>query len=173
MFNKESVLYYIFEEILSSGRCSIDTYAESNLYGETLSEYTALKNFNLHSHLPIGQLIDEIQFYDYGLCLQDYRGVDTDSMSAQKYILPTKIFTYLSAGLPVILSKQYEEACRFVTELGVGIVLDGDTFSDTAEKLDAVSYSEMKENIMKFQKSNIFQKEKEKLTDFIIKTIQG
>jgi len=78
---------------------------------ETLAEYTASANLGL--------------FLGQNVCLNVY------------YILPNKLFEYLSAGLPVVVS-DFPEMRRVVVGEDVGLVVDEKDAPTTAQAIDKI-----------------------------------
>jgi len=72
---------------------------------------------HFHNPLPIKQLLEEIQRYDFGLLP---RPPDLNALNAN-FALPNKLFDYLAAGLPVAIRRTHA-AANFIKTNRVGFI---------------------------------------------------
>jgi len=129
----EKVKIYIYQGRLSSGR-GIEKYIEvfseiKNLncclilmgYGPMEEEVkkVASRSENIYYHEAVA--LDEIQKYtssaDYGLNITD------NTCMSRYYALPNKLFEYVMARVPIIVSNDYERG-RFVRDKKLGFVVE-------------------------------------------------
>jgi len=77
------------------------------------------QGMRVHEHLEPSKLLQELAAYDFGLAAFNatLNGAHLDT------VLPNKLFEYLGCGLPV-LTLRHRALDRFVSEHGVGLVLD-------------------------------------------------
>ena len=104
------------------------------------------KMVRIHQGMPIRQLLPVLSGrYKYGMMLYEWETHVTDNHDA--VTLPTKFFTYLALGVPVLASARLKSVCRFIRELGVGVIFeDGDTFK-FKEKMATVDYAALRKNV--------------------------
>ena len=103
--------------------------------------------FHFHSPLPYHRLSSEIAKYDYGYMVHDTRGA-LWGQSCNDVSMANKIFTYLEAGLPMIVGDSFGAVADFVNEHGVGIVVDSTDLSDLSQRLRSVDYQELRANVL-------------------------
>jgi len=104
--------------------------------------------FHFHSPLPYHSLSTEIAKYDYGYMVHDVRGVVWGEGN-NDVSMANKIFTYLEAGLPMIVGDSFGAVADFVKEHAVGIVVDSTDLSDLSQRLRSVDYQELRSNVLK------------------------
>ena len=104
--------------------------------------------FHFHSPLSSPLLSGEIAKYDYGYMVHDVRGAVWGE-SCNDVSMANKIFTYLEAGLPMIVGDSFRAVADFVREHAVGIVVDSTDLSDLSQRLRHVDYEELRSNVLK------------------------
>ncbi len=168
-FDQISVKLGIFKDILVSNKTySLHAFPEPVFPFHEFGCYNSLgSKFTLHKSLPVQTLIEKIVHFDFGLCIQDFRLIDSSIIDAHKYLFPTKIFTYLAAGLPVIINDEYGIAKDFIVKNRLGIAVKSSEFINLNQILKRYDYNMLKNNVVKFQKQYYLEKEKNNLLTFI------
>ncbi|MDK2064382.1 glycosyltransferase [Aliarcobacter butzleri] len=113
-----------------------------NLIRETSKEY---KNIYFHQAVSPDVLLDYTSSADFGISTIE------DSCLSYRYCLPNKMFEYLMAEIPVIVSNLYEMR-RLVETNRIGIVAEENTpkgLKDGIEKSMKLDKKELKCNIQK------------------------
>lgn len=89
-------------------------------------EEIAKQNSFFHFHEPISQdqLAKELSKYHFGI-LFFFRGESEQSADKLKYATTQKLFNYLEAGIPILVSKDLGYQSWMVERNGTGIVLPG------------------------------------------------
>ena len=77
------------------------------------------EHIHFHKPLPIKELLEKLQQYDYGLVP---RPPDRNSIN-NGFALPNKLFDYLAAGLPV-LARNTESISRFIKKNKIGVIFE-------------------------------------------------
>jgi hypothetical protein len=95
------------------------------LYADYLDEAASNPRFRLEHNRPVRTLIEQLRGrYHYGLLTyhhdEDVR-VGRDHLAAA---VASKLFTYLAAGLPVLVSSEAVYMSELVRRLGIGLVLE-------------------------------------------------
>ena len=81
-------------------------------------------NLFIYDTLPINKLISEISIYDYGINLQTINKKDTKvSNFCFDGGMGTKTFTYLEAGLPIIVNSETKYSDELIKKNKIGISL--------------------------------------------------
>lgn len=123
----------IFAGVVAQG-ASLDVYPSrpSPAYQELAA---TTRGMRVHEPLEPSKLLQELAAYDFGLAAFNatLNGAHLDT------VLPNKLFEYLGCGLPV-LTLRHRALDRFVTEHGVGLVLDSvGELADRLGQLDVAS----------------------------------
>ena len=123
----------IFTSITASG-VSLDVYP-SRPQPDYVALAEATPGMTCHEPLEPSKLLQELADYDFGWAgFNDaLNGAHLDT------VLPNKLFEYLGCGLPV-LTLRHRALERFLSEHGIGVVLDGaDGLADRLDQLDVAS----------------------------------
>ncbi len=104
--------------------------------------------FHFHSGLGYEELCSEIARYDYGWNVLDYRYTVMPELW-HKMVSTNKIFTYLEAGLPMIVGSKNEYIASFVQKQGIGIDMDWYDLQSLSERLGDVDYDRLKANVFR------------------------
>ena len=120
--------------------------------------------FSVNSGYPPHELAREINKFDFGL---NILGIDKSKLAikeTQFMSVGTKIFTYLEAGIPVIVSREWEYISEIVEENGLGMALLGSEIEQLGQRIECFDYDQSVESIQKFNIDNSLQIHIEKLT---------
>ncbi|MET0105092.1 MAG: hypothetical protein ABW072_08110 [Sedimenticola sp.] len=150
----------IFKQFINSGYgvdifCSYsrDEQHYKTQFSEYLSEERVNRNLRIHPRLPVRNLISRLSgSYDYGLVLFN----ESENLVVGKDHVETasasKLFTYLFAGLPVIVSAELKYMASLVEQHGLGVVLDNSELLDLPRYLNDVDYNELLSHVEASQK---------------------
>lgn len=120
--------------------------------------------FHLHETLPIYKLTEEISQYDYGSWIQFTEGTPV----IQEYLnsaIGNKFFTYLEAGLPIIVRDQIAYGAKLIDQYGIGIAVSKDdlkNFNGILEKID----KKLRHNVEKVREILSMKNQIHRLEDF-------
>jgi hypothetical protein len=128
-------------------------FSNSNI---DLTDYLELAQKNpgayyMHSPQDPIQLIHSIQRYHFGISTNQgyhFPQLRLPSRYSQAYVrnsIPARIFDYLSAGVPVLISREHRIA-RYIKRLGVGIDI-GPDLNSLQEILDENKYKKIRERV--------------------------
>lgn len=129
----DAQLLGIVEPIARSG-LALDVYnnpliAPVDAYAEHYPEHLALAarhpNYRFLPGAMPWDLAQRLAEYDYGLMLYDCSGVVIGEEHFRR-LVPTKLFLYLEAGLPVLVSRRWTAVVEIVEAYGCGAVIDDD-----------------------------------------------
>ena len=154
-------LYYIpIIRSLTKQGLSVDIFAshsrDKQQYQEQFSDYlqeeTDNSQFVIHQGIPIRELVSKLSIhFDFGLILHY---LPDDLLVGEAHLdsgLPSKLFTYLAAGLPIIVSEQYVYVASWVLKHKVGIVVRECEIDHLAALLKRVDYKLLCKNVQKVQ----------------------
>ncbi|MDR4509100.1 MAG: tetratricopeptide repeat protein [Candidatus Brocadiaceae bacterium] len=148
-----------------------ETGINDSRYAEYFELSKTNKYFQFNTSLPYHMLPNEISKYDYGIMIHDVRGT-AYSKANFEVSMANKLFTYLEAGLPLIVGDTYEAVANFVKEYSVGIIVDPTDLSNLSEKLRSVDYQQLKANVIRARNALSIQNNIHKLSDFIENILQ-
>jgi glycosyltransferase involved in cell wall biosynthesis len=116
--------------------------------------------------VPLAELLSYTSQADVGVSLLE------DTCENHRLALPNKLFEYLAAGLPVVVS-DLSEMRRLVTERGVGWVTDSGDPADIArvldQALDSLDDGALRERVREAAAELNWPHERSRLTDLYAK----
>lgn len=115
-------------------------------------EYVAaaqrIERFEFHGRIEVRALIDALHGrHDFGLLLYRF---DDDLAVGRRHLqtaLASKLFVYLAAGLPVLVSPELEYMAELVRTHGLGLVVPRDQHGQLAELLAGCDYAALQANV--------------------------
>ena len=81
--------------------------------------------------------------------------------------LPSRIFTFLALGIPVITSEENRFIAEFIEVHGIGISISGSEVRNLSALLDSVDYAQVQSNVLKARKKFTLEKMKDQFVGFI------
>jgi len=141
---------------------------------KSLNEYAAYSNlarqfpnFRLLEGVPPENLSASISHYDFGALLFHFDPVVSEvSETQRKGVIATKIFSYLEAGLPVLVNAEYENMASFVNEHGIGIAVHTNELPIISKIIADFDYPGAVARIKAFNEKNGMDKRIEMLVSF-------
>ncbi len=106
------------------------------------------KKFHFHRGVMPWELADLITVYDFGLMLYDFSDVLVGNRHYQ-HIVPSKLFAYMEAGLPVIVSSRLTAVCNIINKFGIGFCIAEDQEETIIKLLRDCDYRKMRKNVVK------------------------
>ncbi len=149
-------LYEIADLITSQNIC-FDIYNAYDRQDGTYKAYDekAEKNplFSYHPPVANERVIETLAGYDFGWNVVDLRTCPIQT-AHRETTMSTKLFDYLSAGLPVFVSKELRYMASFVEENGLGIALSYDDIFDLSAIIRQCDYNGLLNNVRRFQENH-------------------
>lgn len=107
--------------------------------------------FDLNLAMPIHDLLKLMaEKYDYGLLL-GRPCPNTQQLISHKVTVSAKLSTYLAAGLPVIIGSYLEIMAKWVSDNGLGIVVDTFDIKTLPGLIKQADYQAMTDNIIQYR----------------------
>jgi hypothetical protein len=155
--------------VLSEQKIHFHIYPSPSAHSTDKSEYVQIDNNNIyfHFHKPVSQenLADELSKYHFGVL--PFFSKDTGMSSEKsKYATSLKLFNYIEAGIPVLVSRDLEYQSWIVNRYCAGIVITPDDLSMIKEIVTAIDYRVMVENLMKNREEISLKKHIPRLIEF-------
>ena len=152
--NQEFSMYNVIDILTTQGFC-FDIY---NVYDKNDGEFDPLKkraeeNERFGYHLPVEnrKMIPTLSRYDFVWLVEDLpEGLVREGHL--KSAVTTKFFDYLAAGLPVIISAEFDYMVEIVNRYGIGIPVQWEEIYSLNELVNACDTKTLLENIREFQK---------------------
>lgn len=122
--------HHVFDPVIDTtlnGRIRLDIHVNQNardMHWEDQQRYfdmeTSHPGFRFRKGVPFHTLPDVISDAHYGLL---YDNLDLTRHQAElfRYNVSTKIFSYMEAGLPILVYHEFEYMRRFILEHGIGL----------------------------------------------------
>lgn len=107
--------------------------------------------FNFKRGLPLDKAPKEFSKYDFGAMISflDRGGGFNEHIQTR---LATKFFTYLEAGLPIIVCEEFQYAAKLVKEHGIGIVVSQKDLDNLPDVINRYDREKLRANVKKAQK---------------------
>ena len=125
--------------------------ADSKLFWDYQYLAKAEPGFTLFKGKGPAELPRSIAGYHYGSMLHLFPEDNAIKKDHLRYILPTKFFSYMEAGLPVLVSEELEAVADLVREHGLGLVLSRNDLCKVSEMLRRKDCGALRENVRAFR----------------------
>jgi hypothetical protein len=123
------------------------------LYDDYLQESKKNDLFQFKTGIRVKEVIDRMHdHFDYGLMIYYFDDEIAVGKEHLRGSMASKLFTYLAAGIPVLISEELQYMAEFVKTHGVGIVVSENQISSLNKIISNADYSGMISNIKKTQR---------------------
>jgi hypothetical protein len=165
-----NIQFHSIINTLSKQKIHFHIYPSPSNIRADYEEYEEIskKNSFFHFHEPVGQdkLAKELSKYHFGL-LCFFKGLSEQSDDKLKYATTLKLFNYIEAGIPILVSEDLGYQSWMVNRNRVGIgIADAKQFSFLKEKLMALDYDKLLEDLIERRKNLSLQKNISRLLEF-------
>ena len=158
----ETTMHQAFGDILEQGIAIDLLHVPHAPLPEDYPSYTdyhelarRFERFRIMEGVPPDSFSERIADYDFGILLFHF---DPDivrlGQGQVKGVIATKIFSYLEAGLPVLVNAEYENMAAFVEGNGLGIAVHSSEIGDIAGKIAAFDYEASVSNIKRYNEEH-------------------
>ena len=154
---------------LAKQKIHLHLYSNPYQYA-TSKEYIELdkkeKYFHFHKPIPFMELSMEIAKYDYGLWIHENVIGSRVIKEKWKVAIGCKLFTYLEAGLPIIVSDHMEYGKEIIKRYRIGFAIKDEEIGNLKEKIKNQKYDELRENVLKVRNELLLRKQVNRLEEF-------
>ncbi len=162
-------------KIINSQKIYFHTYGScSNEKDDKKFDDEAKKNeyYIKHSKVTPHRLNEEMSGYNYGTFLTFFERAKEDSNPGLvRTQLSSRMINYLESGLPIIINKQYSYMVEIVEKHNIGFSIGVEDLKNLREIIEQKDYSQLQENIKKFQKEFKWNKKIKEVEDFYDKIV--
>jgi hypothetical protein len=121
--------------------------------------------FEYRKALPYDALVREIESHDFGFHCFDYSGCLENRFFIDNSF-PSKVFTYLDAGLPVIVNRDFRYVSDYVESNGLGVSIGFSEIGNLKTVLESQRVRSMVESIEEKRKSFSYKAHFHEFLDF-------
>ncbi len=138
---------------LAKQKVHLHIYPTSSLEYKNSKEYLELSQkeryFHFHKHVSYHELSKEISKYDWG-SLISYNFLGERYIEERlKVGMATKLFSYMEAGIPIIVSDHLVPMKAFVEQYKIGFSVKDDEINKIGEMIKSYDIIELKKNILR------------------------
>lgn len=134
----------------------VNQYAR-DMFWEEQQRYFDLEghhpHFKFNKGVPFFSLPQVISGNHFGI-LYDNVALSSYHPNAFKYNMSTKFFSYLEAGLPILVYEDFEYIAEIVESNGLGLVYDVNRIDGIGPLLRSADYETLKKNVLLFRREN-------------------
>jgi hypothetical protein len=145
-------------------------FAEHRLSYERYKEYIDLAKsepyFHFHKTLPLNDLIKEIATYDWGLWVHSADVSKRTHTEKVKTGSGNKIFTYLEAGLPMIVSSSRIYGKKIIEGNEIGISIDDFDWDKFDKLIESQDYDRLRKNVLDVREDLSLHRQVSRLSSF-------
>lgn len=161
----------LIKEITRQG-IYLDIYTSPHMstmkFEQLFADYIALSKENnlfrfMKGFLP-HEAVREFSRCDFGMLHLFDQGSSLNK--SNKIRLPGKFFFYLEAGLPILISEEFEYGSKLVREYGIGIVVSQEDIYNLSKIIPTYDYEKLRNNVMAARKELSMEAHIDKLLDF-------
>ena len=118
------------------------------------------------------KLLKEISKFDAGLWIHSSEENKRTSLDKMKTGIGNKMFTYLEAGLPVLVSSSREYGSKLIESNSIGIAVNDSEWNNLRVLFTGYKKKESIKSINKFRRNYSLQQRAHELSDFYSKVIK-
>jgi hypothetical protein len=113
-------------------------------------------SFKFVRGLPFHRIVDQLKEHHFGLMFDNLTETkfNTDHF---RFNMSSKLFSYLEAGLPLIVHDRFDYIVELVREYGLGIVYSLDALHELPELMAKADYKELRKNVDAFRRAHCLE----------------
>ncbi len=183
-FNQDT-RYHDLIEMLTKQGIYFDIYVASRRIKQDYGDYILIseKNplFRFNKGLLLNQVTRQFSKYDFGLLpvpmrsSNDYKEEGFYKQYTEEHLamrLPDKFFTYLEAGLPILIWDDWLYGAKLVKEYGIGIVVGRNELNNLTEFINSYDREKLRANVKRARQELSMKRHIGRLIDFYEKVAE-
>ncbi len=137
-------------------------------YADYIDMESKFKYFHIHSTVSQANLPRELSKYHFG-ALPQFK-TENSTLSDYKIERATalKLFNFLEAGMPILISDEWKYMAWIVKRYNIGIVFGKKDFNDLRNKILSADYLKMKKNVLSIREKLSMKKNIPRLIQFLM-----
>jgi hypothetical protein len=113
-------------------------------------------NFKMLLRIPQSELIEKLATeFDYGIAFGRLKDGHQQGLS-NKITVSGKIFSYIAAGLPILVADYYDVMGSWVKQFGLGVLVDPDQLQSLPPQLEQLDHDDLVKNIYRYRETHNF-----------------
>ncbi len=180
-FVGDTQFHSIIEKLIRHGIC-FDIYILDVRWRKIRREYAdyiRMSDNNPRFKFDMGVLLDkataEFSKYDFGAMIYPFEeAFDKGTRILEEHVrmrLPDKFFTYIEAGLPIIISEELRSGARLVREYEMGIVVSQKDLEDLHKIIESYDREKLRTIVKKAREELSMKRQIGRLIDFYEKVV--
>ena len=160
------------KSISSSGLCfhmytspHFSPFQIKKMFAEYLQFAAEEPNFTFKRGLPLDKAIEEFSQYDFAVLIGLFDGIEFSKVSYGT-CTSSKFFTYLAAGLPIIVSEEYSYLASLVRKYEIGIVINQREIFSLSKIIKKCNHGKLKINVKRAMEDFSMKKHIGRLIEF-------
>ncbi|OHB74374.1 MAG: hypothetical protein A2W17_07920 [Planctomycetes bacterium RBG_16_41_13] len=183
-FKRDGMYYKLIEVLTRQGIC-FDMYVVARRIKRDYEDYISLseKNplFRFNGGLLLDQATKEFGKYDFGAILIYYDEKKAEIFYKRKVFIEEnrgmrvsdRFFTYLEAGLPILISDNYLYGAMLVKEYGMGIVVSKNDLNNLSEIINSYDREKLRGNVKRARQELSMKRHIGRLIAFYEQVVEG
>lgn len=112
--------------------------------------------FKMHAKLPRDEIVKELSRYDFGV-VNGFNHATGLNENPNLFLttMATKMFAFIEAGIPMIITKDFSGMAAFIKEHGIGIVIEKKEIANLKTVLMKTDYGKLCRNLEKARKKDL------------------
>lgn len=156
-------------EILNAQGIHFSIYNSLDITGEGYEDYIRLAEgnelFDYHFCIPFYEFLPVLSRYDFGWASYDFIHGDRFDYYI-KTTMGKKIFCYVNAGIPTLVSPELAHMCRYVRDHDIGICVGTGDWPDLKKNLSSLDMSRFQKGIDAVRNDLSIDRQAERLASF-------
>lgn len=182
-FNWDARYHDLIETLTGQG-IYFDIYVPARKIKRDYGDYIRLSAenplFGFHGGLLLDQATKVFSKYDFGSLIMTYDDKEDAVYNRKIYIeehkgmkLPDRFFTYLEAGLPILIKDDFLYGARLVKEYGIGIVVGRNELNNLTEVINSYDREKLRANVKRARQELSMKRHIGRLIDFYGQVVEG
>jgi len=176
--------YHDLIETLTGQGIYFDIYVPARKIKRDYGDYIRLSAekplFGFHEGLLLDQATKAFSKYDFGSLITTYNDKQEAVYQRKVYIeehkgmkLPDRFFTYLEAGLPILVRDDLLYVAKLVKQYGIGIVVGRNELNNLTEVINSYDKEKLKANVKRAREELSMKRHIGRLIDFYGQVVEG
>ncbi len=159
--------------MLSDRKIHFHLYNPLDLDGTLLTDFSSLSAENefVHYHrpVPMNDLPSTLSQYDFGWMVYDFSNRPAEGMERYEVAFSSRMLSYIAAGLPFFISKEYASMTASSSEWGVGVPMGYSDIPRIMEMVAGAKTDILRKNAGRARESLSMENHMDRLAPFLFR----